>query len=69
MLRHAAADRGVVLRRDDALTLGQHLGVRQAAFDVGAPQPLVEADTGGVALDQLAHRLAEQRRPGLGFVG
>jgi hypothetical protein len=37
-LRHAAADVGQVLRADDALTLGQHLGVRQAAFDVGAPQ-------------------------------
>ena len=66
-LRHAAADVGQVLRADDALR-GQHLGMGQAAVDVGAPQPLVEADAGGVALHQLAHRLAEQGRPGLGFV-
>ena len=42
--------------------------MRQAAVDVGAPQALVEADAGGVALHQLAHRLGEQGRPGLGFV-
>jgi hypothetical protein len=33
-LRHAALDVGQVLRRDDALR-GQHLGMRQAAVDVG----------------------------------
>ena len=64
----AAADVGQVRRADDALRV-QHLGMREAAFDVGTPQPLIEADAGGVALDQVAHRLAEQRRPGLGFVG
>ena len=48
-LRHAALDVGQVLRADDALR-GQHLGMRQAAVDVGAPQALVEADAGGVAL-------------------
>ena len=66
-LRQAALDRGEVVGRDDALR-GEHLGVRQAAVDVGAPQALVEADARGVALDQLAHRLGEQRRPGLGFL-
>jgi hypothetical protein len=37
-LRHAALDVGQVLRADDALR-GQHLGMRQAAVDVGPPQP------------------------------
>ena len=32
------------------------------------PEPLVEADRRGVALDQLGHRLGEQGRPGLGFL-
>jgi two-component system sensor histidine kinase AlgZ len=52
---------------DDALR-GQHLGMRQAAGDVGLPQALVEKHAGGVALDQVAHRLGEQGRPGLGFL-
>ena len=42
--------------------------MRQAAGDVGLPQPLVEADAGGVALHELAHRLGEQRGPGLGLL-
>ena len=66
-LRHAALDGGEVVGADDALR-GEHLGVRQAAGDVGAPQALVEADAGGVALHQLAHRLGEQRGPGLGLL-
>jgi hypothetical protein len=40
-LRHAALDVGQVGGADDALR-GQHLGVRQAAGDVGLPQALVE---------------------------
>ncbi len=67
-LRHAALDGGQVRRADHALR-GQHLGVREAAFDVGVPQPLVEADAGGVALDEFAHRLVEQGRPGLVLAG
>src|SRR5574337_1593178 len=66
-LLQAAPDVGQVLRADDVLG-GQHLGVRQAAVDVGTPQPPVEADARGVAMHQLAHRFGEQRRPGLGFV-
>jgi hypothetical protein len=53
--------------RDDALR-GQHLGVRQAARDVGLPQALVKKHAGGVALDQVAHGLGKQRRPGLRLV-
>ena len=67
-LRHAALDVVEVGLGDDPLR-GQHGGVRQAAGDVGLPQPLVEADAGGVALDEFAHRLAEQCRPGLLLVG
>ena len=59
---------GEVVAADDALR-GQHLGMRQAAVDVGPPQALVEADAGGVALHQLAHRFGEQGGPGLGLVG
>jgi hypothetical protein len=66
-LGHAALDLGEVLRGDDGLG-SQHARVGQAARDVGAPQALVEVDAGRVALHQLAHRLAEQRRPGLGLV-
>jgi hypothetical protein len=66
-LRHAALDVGQVLRADDALR-GQHLGVRQAAGDVGGGQALVEEHAGGVALDQLAHGLGKQRGPGLDLV-
>jgi hypothetical protein len=65
---HAAADLGPVLGADQALCL-EHLGVRQAALDVGTPQALVEADAGGVALHQLAHRFGKQGGPGLGLVG
>ena len=61
---HAALDRGMIGGGDHALR-GQHLGMRQAAGDVGGGQAAVEADAGGVALHQLAHRLGEQRRPGL----
>ena len=53
--------------RDDALRR-QHLRVRQRAFDVGLPQALVEEHAGGVALDQVAHGLGKQGRPGLGFL-
>ena len=67
-LRQPAPDVGQVGRADDALR-GQHLGMRQAAGDVGARQPLIEADAGGVALHQLAHRFAEQRRPAALLVG
>ena len=66
-LLHAAGDVGVVLLADHLLR-GEHLGVREAAGDVGLPQALVEADAGRVALDELAHRLREQGRPGLGFL-
>jgi hypothetical protein len=55
------------LGADDALR-GQHLGVGQRALDVGLPQALVEEHAGGVALDQVAHRLGKQGRPGLGFL-
>ena len=65
-LRHAALDGGMVLRTDHALR-GQHLGVGQAACNVGLPQALVEEHAGGVALDQIAHGFREQRRPGLGL--
>jgi hypothetical protein len=63
-LRHAAADRVEVGGGDDALR-GEHVGMRQRAGDVGLPQPAVERHAGRVALDQLAHRLGEQRGPGL----
>ncbi len=65
-LRHAALDGGVVGGRDDALR-GEHLGMCQAACNIGLPQALVEEHAGGVALDQVAHGLGKQRRPGLGL--
>ena len=64
---HAVLNRLVVGGTDDAL-VAQHFGVRQAAGDVGQPQPFVKKYAGGVAFDQVAHRLGEQRRPGLAFV-
>jgi len=63
-LGEPALDVGPVLRRDHALRR-QHLGMRQGAGDVGGRQALVEQHAGRVALHQLAHRLGEQRRPGL----
>jgi hypothetical protein len=48
---------------DDALAASMR-GMGQAAGDVGLPQSRSN-DAGGVALHQLAHRLGEQRRPGL----
>ncbi|OBQ32014.1 MAG: hypothetical protein AN485_22620, partial [Anabaena sp. MDT14b] len=65
-LRHAALNVGQVARADDVLR-GQHLGVGQAAGDVGLPQAFVKEHAGGVALDQLAHGFRKERRPGLGF--
>jgi len=65
-LRQAALDVGEVLGADDALGL-QHLGMGQAALDVGTPQALVEKHAGRVALHQLAHRFGEQGGPSLGF--
>ncbi|GAD22464.1 hypothetical protein AVS7_02224, partial [Acidovorax sp. MR-S7] len=67
-LRHAALDVRQVLRADDGLR-GQHLGVGQAARDVGLPQALVEEHARRVALDQIAHGLGKQGRPGLGLGG
>ncbi len=64
---HSALDGGVIELRDDALG-GQHLGVRQAALDVGRGQPLVEEHAGRVALHQLAHGFGEQGGPGFGFL-
>jgi hypothetical protein len=61
-LRHAALDGGVVGGRDDALR-SQHVGVRQAARNVGLPQALVKKHAGGVALDQVAHGLGKQCGP------
>ena len=58
----------MVVSREDALGV-QHLGVREAACDVGAPEALVEVDAGRVAFDQIAHRLRKQGRPGLGLLG
>jgi len=66
-LRHAALDGGDGLRALMMPWRGQHLGVRQAAGDVGLPQALVEEHAGGVALDQVAHGLGEQRGPRLGL--
>ncbi len=63
-LRQATLDVGRILLRDHALR-GEHFGMGQRAGDVGRGQALVEGHAGGVALHQLAHRLAEQRRPGL----
>jgi hypothetical protein len=63
-LRQPALDVGQILRRDHALAR-QHARMRQAAGDVGLRQPAVERHAGGVTLHQLAHRLREQRRPGL----
>ena len=65
-LGQTALDGGVVVGADDALG-GQHLGVGQAAGDVGLPEAFVKEDAGGVALDQLAHGLREKGRPGFGF--
>ena len=65
-LRQAALDVGQILGADDALRR-QHARVRQAAVDIGLPQPLVKVDAGGVALHQLADGFREQRRPGLGL--
>ena len=53
-LRHAALDVCQVCGADDALR-GQHVGVRQAARDVGVGQAFVEEHAGRVALHQLAH--------------
>jgi len=65
-LRHAALDGGVVVGTDDALG-SQHLGVRQAAGDVGLPQAFVKEHAGRVALDQVAHGFGKQRGPRLGL--
>jgi hypothetical protein len=64
--REAALDRRQVGRRDH-LAVGEHRRMREAAGDVGAPEALVERHARRVALDELARRLREQRRPGLGF--
>jgi hypothetical protein len=45
----------------------EHVGMRQTGFYIGAPQPLVEKHTGGIALYQFAHGLREQGGPSLGF--
>ena len=66
-LLQTTPDRGMVVGADDALRR-KHLGVGEAAGDVGLPHALVEADARGVALDELAHRLGEQRRPGVGLL-
>jgi serine protease Do len=66
-LGHATLDGGQVIRPDDALG-GQHVGVGQGARDVGQPKALVKEHAGGVALDQIAHRLGEQRRPAFRLV-
>jgi hypothetical protein len=66
-LRHAAADVRQVAGGDHALAL-EHRGVRQGARDVRLRQPLVEEDAGGIALHQVAHGLAEEGGPGLGFL-
>ena len=50
------------------LTRLQHLRMRQGAGDVGLPQAAIEGDAGRVALDELAHRLGEQRGPGFGLL-
>ena len=66
-LRHlcqALLDGGMVVGADDALG-GEHFGMRQAAGNVGLPQAFVKEHAGGVALDQVAHRLRKKRRPGL----
>ena len=60
------ADRGEIVGADDA-AVGEHRRMREAAGDVGAPEPLVETDARRVALHELARRLGEQRRPGFGF--
>ena len=65
-LRHAFFNGGLVVFADDAL-VAQHLGVGQAARDVGLPQALVKEHAGGVALDQLAHGFRKQGGPRLGF--
>jgi hypothetical protein len=54
------------LDANDVLRL-QHLGMRQAALYVGAPQALVEKYAGRVALYQLAHGLRKKGGPSLGF--
>ena len=63
-----ATDVRLWLRSETDVILGlQHVGVGQRALDVSGPQAFVEKHAGGVALDQLAHRFREERRPGLGF--
>ncbi len=64
---HPVFDRLQVGCAEDALG-GQHAGMGQRAFDVGAPQAPVKTDAGGVTLDQFAHRLRKQGRPAAGFV-
>jgi hypothetical protein len=65
-LRHAALNSCKVVRANDFLR-SQHVGMRQRARDVGLPQALVKKHAGGVAFDEVAHGLGEQRRPRLGF--
>jgi hypothetical protein len=65
-LRHALLDVGVVGGGNDFLR-GQHLGVGERAGNVGLPQALVKEHAGRVALDQVAHGLGKEGRPGLGL--
>ena len=57
-LRHAALDLREVAGADDLLR-GQHLGVRERAFDIDQREALVEEHRRGVAFDELGHRLGE----------
>jgi hypothetical protein len=42
--------------------------MRQGALDVDSPESLVKKYTGGVTLNELAHRFTKKLRPGLGLL-
>ena len=46
----------MVVDAEDAL-VAQHLGMCQRTADILLPEALVEENAGGVALDEIAHRL------------
>ena len=63
-LRHAALYFGKILCRNDFLP-AEHACVRKRAVNVLAPHAFVEIDRGGVALDQIGHRLGKTTGPGI----
>ncbi len=67
-LRHALLDGGAIGLRDDAL-LGEHGRVRERALDVEQREALVEEYRGGIALDEVGHRLVKAGGPRFGLLG